>query len=91
MFFDDRKKAITTLMSKRSAKGDRLSGPAPMKNEVVKTEDGELDGRHIASQDAMAAFHEKSPRKFMEAMANFIDIHGSTPRDSGKEAGSSGD
>lgn len=77
MFFDE-KKAIATLMAKRSAKGDRLLGPAPMKTEVVKTEDGEIDGRHIASQDVMAAMHEKSPEKLMSAMCHFIDIHNSS-------------
>lgn len=78
-------------MAKRSAKGQRLSGPAPMKTEVVKTDEGEIDGRHVAAQDAMAAMHEKSPMKFMDAMSNFIDLHSSAPRDAGNEAGSSSD
>ncbi len=81
MFFDDHKKAITTMMSRRGPKGGaKVMGPASMKPEVVKTEDGEMDGRHAAAQDAMAAMHEKSPAKFMEAMKNFIDIHQSMPQ-----------
>lgn len=47
----------------------------PMASEVTKTEDGEIDGRHIAAQDMLGAMHEKSPQKLMEALANFIDIH----------------
>lgn len=91
MFFEDHKKAINTLMARRSAKGQRLAGPAPMQPEIVKTEDGQTDGRHVAAQDAMMAMHEKSSQKFMDAMSNFIDLHGSAPRDSGNEAGSSSD
>lgn len=63
-------------MAKRSPKGEQLSGPAPMKAEVVREADTrELDGRHLAAQDAMAAISEKSPEKFMEAMSNFHNIH----------------
>lgn len=91
MFFDDRKKAITTMMGRRNSKGERTVAPAPMKTEVVKNEDGETDGRHLAAQDAISALHEKSPERLMKAFANFIDIHGSMPKDSGGEAGGSGD
>lgn len=86
MFFDDHKKAITTMMAKRNAKGEKISGPVPMKAEVVKKEDGEVDGRHVASQDMMAAFHEKSPERLMHALSNFVDIHNSMPSQAGKES-----
>lgn len=71
----DQKKAITTMMARRKSNGDRSMGPAPMKPEIMKDADGEMDGRHAAAQDMMGAMHEKSPAKLMEAMANFIDIH----------------
>lgn len=77
MFFDDKKRAVTTMMAKRNGKGEKLHDAVPMKPEVVKDEQGEVDPRHLAAQDALAAFHEKSPDKFMQAMSNFIDLHNS--------------
>ena len=76
MFFDDNKKAITTIMSKRGPKGgEKLMDNVPMKPEVVKDEAGEVDGRHVAAQDMIGAFHEKSPEKLMHALMNFMDVH----------------
>lgn len=75
MIIPEDKRRISTIMSSRkSAKGEDL-GAAPMKPEIVKTEDNEIDGRHVAAQDMMAAMHEKSPEKLMRAMANFHDLH----------------
>ena len=71
---DDKRKAMTVIMSKRSPKGEPLS-KAPMKPEISKTEDGEIDHRHAAAQDIIAAHHEASPEKLMGALANFIDLH----------------
>lgn len=73
MFWDE-KKALTTIIAKRKPSGEKVS-EAPMKSEVVKDEDGDVDGRHEAAQDMMAAIHEKSPQKLMEALANFLDLH----------------
>jgi hypothetical protein len=75
MLFDDHKKAITTIIGKRNQKGERTHEPTPMKMESVKTEDGMPDGRHMAMQEFMAAHHEGSPEKMMNAMSNFIDLH----------------
>jgi hypothetical protein len=76
MIIPDLKRAITTVMSRRSSKGGaEVSGPAEMKPEMVKSEEGEVDGRHMAAQDLLAAISEKSPQKMMEAMANFHDLH----------------
>lgn len=76
MMIHDRKNAITTIMSRRGAKGgEHIAGPAPMKPEVSMMEGGEVDGRHAAAQDMMAAMHEKSAQKMADAMGNFIDIH----------------
>lgn len=75
MFFDDSRKAVTTIMAKRSPKGEPLMSPTAMKKEVVKDEDGQDSGLHAAAQDIIAAHHEKSPHKLMEAMSNFINIH----------------
>jgi hypothetical protein len=79
MFFDDHKRAATLIRGKRDAKGNRMAEPTPMKPEISKTEDGEMDGRHSAMQDFMAAHREGSAQKMSEAMANFIDIHHSMP------------
>lgn len=75
MIIHDEKKALMTIMRRRGKKGEVLAGPAPMKTESVKDEDGEVDGRHAAAEDAIAAFHEKSPEKLMQALANFHDLH----------------
>lgn len=78
MFIHDKKQAAMTIMARRGEKGGPMTaGPAPMKSEVVKNEDGMMDGRHAAAQDMIAAMHEKSPEKLMNAMANFHDIHAS--------------
>jgi len=73
MMFDD-KKAISSILSKRSPKGESM-GKAPMKAEMSKSEDGTPDPRHAAAQDMIMALHEKSPEKLMQAMANFHDLH----------------
>ena len=76
MFFgDDHKHAITTMMAKRNAKGEVTVTPTAMKAEIAKSPDGEINGLHAAAQDIIAAHHEKSPHKLMEAMSNFINIH----------------
>lgn len=80
MWDDDNKKTALTILSKRKPDGERVSA-APMRAEVVKDEDGIPDGRHLAAQDMMAAFHEKSPQKLSEAMANWMDIHNSKSKD----------
>ena len=74
MIIGDHKKAITTIMARRHPKDGTVIA-SPMKEEIVKSEDGEVDGRHTAAQDAIMAMHEKSPEKLMEALANFMDMH----------------
>lgn len=74
MIMHDDERAITSILSRRTPKGEAL-GSAPMKAESVKDEDGLPDPRLAAAQEAMAAMHEKSPAKFMQAMANFHDLH----------------
>ena len=74
MMIWDKKKALTTIMAKRDPKsGERTA--APMQEQVSKDEDGEVDGRHAAAQDILAAMHEKNPQKLMESLANFHDLH----------------
>lgn len=76
MFFDDHKKAITTIMSKRHPRtGEMMMDKTPMKAEIVKTADGEMDGKHLAAQDMLAAHHSMSADKLREAMENFMDLH----------------
>ena len=69
----DQKKAIATMMAKKSPKDGSMS-TAPMKPESVKKEDGSLDGRHSAAEDILMAINEKSAAKLMEAMQNFYDL-----------------
>ena len=74
MIIHDQKKAMQSIMARRQGlDGDVAS--APLKQEVVATEDGHLDGRHAAASDMLAAIHEKSPMKLMDAMAAFHDMH----------------
>lgn len=83
MFFGDTKKAIHTMMAKRSAKGDMQMNPTAMKPEVNKTEDGQMSGLHAAAEDLIAAHRENPPsaHKIVEAMSNFINIHKATDAD----------
>lgn len=86
MFIHDKKNAIMTIMAKRGPKGGEITaGPAPMKSEESMTEPGMPDGRHEAAQDMIAAMHEKSPEKLMQAMANFHDIHAAMAKESPSE------
>lgn len=78
---DDKKRMATIMASRKSASGEKL-GAAQMKPEIVKHEDGTIDGRHVAMQDFLAGLSEKSPEKMMNAMANFNDLH-SAPKSSG--------
>lgn len=74
MIIPDLKRAMTTIMARRAPKTGGTAS-APMKAEVSLEEPGVSDGRHEAAQDMLHAFHEKSPQRLMEAMANFIDLH----------------
>lgn len=71
----DKKKAMQTLIGRRKPSGEKLMEPTEMQHEVVKHEDGEIDGRHLAAQEALGAIHSKSPEDFMNALMNFIDLH----------------
>lgn len=75
MFFDDHKRAITTILGKRNSKGERTMNPTEVKPESHVSEEGEVDGRHAAAQDILGAHHSKSPEQLMNALANFIDLH----------------
>lgn len=76
MFFDDRHKAVATIISKRGPKGgERTMEATPMKPEKMMSEGGEVDGRHTAAQDIIAAHKEGSAMKLVEALSNFMDLH----------------
>lgn len=79
MFMFDKKRDMQTIMSRRKV-GDMDYGPGPMKNEDSMEEDRSLDGRHMAAEDMINAFHEKSAHKVKEAMINFMDLHESAKR-----------
>jgi hypothetical protein len=78
MYFDDHKHTATIIAGKRNFKGDRTMDPSPMAADVMKSEDGNIDGRHIAAQEILAAVHHKSPIKLVEALSNFMQIHHSS-------------
>lgn len=81
---DDKKRVATIISRRKSAKGENL-GAAPMVQEVVKHEDGSIDGLHVASQDLLAAIHEKSPEKLMKALMNWQEIHANRIVEDSKE------
>lgn len=35
-----------------------------------------LDGKHMAAQDMIDAFHAKDPQKLKDSMGAFMDLHG---------------
>jgi len=73
----DRRRALNTIVARRDPKsGDRTVSPTPMKNEVVKKEDGELDGQHLAAQGMIAALKEGSAQKLNEAMNDHYALRG---------------
>lgn len=72
----DKKKMQEMIIQRRKSSGGEIAG-APMKNEIVKDEEGDIDGRHLAAEDMISAFHEKSPERLMKSMMDFIDIHSS--------------
>jgi hypothetical protein len=80
MMFWDKKKSMDSILQKRKSGGGPIEvGPVPMKNENVSDKDGVPDARMSAAEDVMGAFHEKSAEKLMRALANFNDIHASSP------------
>ena len=87
MFFDDHVKATTIIRGKRDARGGRLQELTPMKPEVVKDSDGNLDGKHLAMQDFLAAHHEGSAQKMSEALSNFLTIHNAQHEDTESASG----
>lgn len=74
MMIFDHKKAMATMMAKRNPK-DGIMSSAPMKPEIIKDEDGSMDGRHSAAQDMLMAIKEGSAEKLNQAMQNHHDLH----------------
>lgn len=81
MFFDDHKKAITTMMGKRNSKGERTMDPTPMVPQISKDEDGTPDGLHMAAEDILGAHRANDAGRLKEAMQNFMDLHVSKSND----------
>jgi len=75
MFFDDKKKYATTILSKRNEKGDRTMNPTVVVPEINKDDTGAPSVKHMAAEDILAAHQEGSPHKLQEALSNFIDLH----------------
>lgn len=72
----DKKKQLQTIMARRrDGKGEAITAVAPVKPEVVKDDEGEINECHVAAQDILSAIHEKSPDALMRAMMAFIDLY----------------
>lgn len=84
MMIIDKDRAYTTVMARRREKDGSVM-ESPMAPSEMKSEDLEPDARHEAAKDILAAMHEKHPAKLMEAMANFIDLHGMRPKEESTE------
>lgn len=74
MMLYDEKKATATIMGRRRDK-DGSKTEAPMVPSSARTDDGEPDARLEAMKDFLMASKEGHPRKMMEAMAAFHDLH----------------
>lgn len=72
MIMMDPHKAVVSIIKKRKgASTDEQSA----KGKLPMDTDGELDPRHMAAEDVMAAFHSKSVQHLKEALGNFHDLH----------------
>ena len=73
---------MQTMIARRKSGGGPIElGPMSMKPEIVRDEDGDIDGRHLAAQDMMMAMKEGSAEKFHGALQNYLDIHNSMKDD----------
>lgn len=74
MIMNDKKKLMTILVSKRDPKtGEEKSRTHGMQPESDSSDES---GLHSASEDLIAAVHEKSAHKVKDAMKSFILQHG---------------
>lgn len=87
--WNEKKRYESIMTNKRSPKGELLAS-GPLKPEVVKMENGEVDPLHIAAKDIIMAHHERSAEKLKQAMRNFIDLHHNTPHDDEPSEGPEG-
>lgn len=74
MIIHDQKKAMQSIMARRQGLDQRVAS-APLRQEVSMTEPGQIDGRHAAASDMLAAINDHSPQKLMESLANFHEMH----------------
>ena len=76
MIIHDKRKAMATIMASRKGKDSANVGPGtPVQPQRSMSEGGEIDPRHAAAEDVIAAMHESNPQKMMEALAAFHDLH----------------
>lgn len=73
--FDKRKMQQTIMERRRGENGGAIQSETAMKPEVVMDEDMMPDGKHMASQDMMAALSSGSAENFNKALGNYIDLH----------------
>ncbi len=77
MIIPDLKRMKGSVIARREKDGEVMEGP--LKPEITKSEDGEMDPKHVAAQDMLMAMGEKSAQKFSEALSNFLELHHSQP------------
>ena len=75
MMWDKKKNMDTIMQRRRGESGGAVISETPMKPEISLDEGGEIDGKHMAAEDMIEAFHAKSADRLKEAMGNFIDLH----------------
>lgn len=71
----DKKKELGTIIKRHRDGAGKAPSEAEMKNQVELSEGGEIDPKHLASEEMISAFHNKDPMKMKEAMSSFIDLH----------------
>lgn len=78
----DKKQQMQTIMKRRrNAEGGLISSGSPVKPEIVKDADGEFNQLHVAAEEMLSAFQEKSAEALMRALVNFIDMYENQPHE----------
>lgn len=69
----DKQKQMGMIMQRRqTSQGPEM---ASMKNQVEKTEDGELDGKHMAAEEMISHMKNGNAMDFKKSLENFMDMH----------------
>lgn len=58
----------------------KTKGVSPAPDSLVSPEKPS-DGRRVAAEELISAFHDKNSNKAMEALSNFMDLHSLKPKE----------